>query len=220
MRSSSTSPIVGPLPPEQAASDASRAVAMMIRLIGLFVQAFDVFEGVRREVHTAGGRDDVAEYDRNSALLRDDANFPVDLRGDLSVEILTLLAEFENLGLCAALRRRVDAMQFRIAAREVLARLLEVRDRGLRVVLEALLVILVKLLDARAQRRRQVRVDLLLRAAAHGRVLDQRVADQLDLPRERLLPGGERRQGPLLNRGDLRLEVAHHLVVQARLQRR
>src|SRR5260370_13101599 len=177
MRSSSTSPIVGPLPPEQAVSDASRAVAMMIRLIGLFVQAFDVFEGVRREVHTAGGGDDVGENDCDLAVLRDHANFPVYLRGDLSVEILTLFAQFENLGLRAALRRRVDAVQFRIAAREVLARLLEVRDRGLRVVLEALLVVFMKVLDARPQRGRQVRVDLLLRATADGRALDQRAAD-------------------------------------------
>ena len=74
------------------------------------MQAFDVFECVRREVHAAGGGNDVAQDDRDPALLRDHADFPIDLRGDLCVEILALLAQLEDLRLRAALRTRIQQL--------------------------------------------------------------------------------------------------------------
>ena len=128
------------LEPVQAASDAASAAAMMMRFMTLFVQAFDVFEGVRREVDSAGGSDHVAQHDRDVLLLREQPHFALDLGDDLFVEIITFLVQFDDLCLRAAARRIVDPVQFGVPAGQVGARRFEGRDRRLGVVLKALLI--------------------------------------------------------------------------------
>ena len=183
----------------------------------LFVEAFDVLEGVGGKVDSADGRDDVAEHDRDTALLRQHPDFPFDLSHDLVVEVVTFLAQLDDLRLRAAYRGVVHAVEFGIPAGEVGARRFEGGDGRLRVVFEALLIDVVQLLDLGPQLRREVRIRLRLRPAA-GTRRDDRPADAGGLALHDLLARGERTARAFLDRADLGVQLLLDLRVQLRLQ--